>query len=93
VKSIDVENPGLHRRRLGVPEKLGACHTAVVGGYVIEGHVDAREIKRLLKERPNARGLAVPGMPSGSPGMEGKKEPYTTILFDERGQTSVFAQH
>ena len=93
MKSINVEDPGLHRRRLGVPEKLGACHTAVVEGYVIEGHVHAREIKRFLKERPNARGLAVPGMPAGSPGMEGKKEPYATILFDERGRTSVFARH
>jgi hypothetical protein len=94
VKPIDVPDTRPVRQRLGVPEKLGACHTAVVEGYAIEGHVHAREIKRLLKERPTARGLSVPGMPAGSPGMEGgNKEPYTTILFDERGKTSVFARH
>ena len=70
-------------------------HTAVVDGYIIEGHVHAREIKRLLKERPSALGLAVPGMPIGSPGMEqgDRKQPYSTILFDERGKTSVYARH
>jgi hypothetical protein len=94
VKPINVDDTTPYRRRFGVPEKLGSCHTAVVGGYVIEGHVHAREIKRLLKERPNALGLAVPGMPAGSPGMEqGKKEPYATMLFDEAGRTSVFVRH
>ena len=78
-----------------MPERLGSCHTAVVDGYVIEGHVHARDIKRLLKERPNALGLSVPGMPVGSPGMEqgGRKESYTTLLFDERGGTKIFARH
>jgi hypothetical protein len=95
VKPIDVPDTQSVRQRLGVPEKLGACHTAVADGYVIEGHVHAREIKRLLKEKPNARGLSVPGMPAGSPGMEqqGRKEPYATLLFDQRGTTSVFARH
>lgn len=94
MKPIDVENTSVHRQRFGVPEQLGSCHTAVVAGYVIEGHVHAREIKRLLKEKPNARGLAVPGMPGGSPGMEqARKESYSTLLIDERGGTSVFARH
>lgn len=95
MKPIDVNDTRSVQRRFSVPERLGSCHTAVVNGYVIEGHVNALEIKRLLKERPNALGLSVPGMPVGSPGMEqgGKKEPYATLLFDERGKTSVFARH
>ena len=95
MKPNDVADLRPIRQRLGVPEKLGSCHTAVIDGYVIEGHVHAREIKRLLKERPSALGLAVPGMPIGSPGMEqgDRKQPYSTILFDERGKTSVYARH
>ena len=95
VKPNDVPDLRPIRQRLGVPEKLGSCHTAVVDGYLIEGHVHAREIKRLLKERPSARGLSVPGMPTGSPGMEqgDRKQSYATILFDERGATSVYARH
>ncbi|MGQ0524233.1 MAG: DUF411 domain-containing protein [Betaproteobacteria bacterium] len=95
MKPIDVPDTRPVRARFGVPEKLGSCHTAVIGGYVIEGHVHANEIKRLLKERPAAVGLSVPGMPIGSPGMEqgSKKEPYATLLFDERGTTSVYARH
>lgn len=91
---MNVEDPGVQRRRFGVPEKLGACHTAVVDGYVVEGHVPASDIKRLLAEKPKTLGLAVPGMPGGSPGMEqGNREPYTTFLLDEHGRTSVFARH
>ena len=68
--------------RLGVPEELASCHTAEIAGYVIEGHVPARAIRRLLAEKPAARGLAVPGMPIGSPGMEGgTPEVYEVILF------------
>lgn len=95
MKPNDVPDLRPIRQRLGVPDKLGSCHTATVDGYVIEGHVHAREIKRLLKERPAARGLSVPGMPVGSPGMEqgDRKQPYATILFDERGATSVYARH
>lgn len=79
---------------LGVPESLRACHTAVVDGYVIEGHVPASDIQRLLRERPKARGLAVPEMPVGSPGMEqgDRLEAYDVLLFDETGQT-VYAHH
>lgn len=77
---------------LGVPRDLPSCHTAVVGDYVIEGHVPAEDVKRLLAEQPDARGLSVPGMPLGSPGMEvdGRRMAFDVILFDAEGTTSVF---
>jgi hypothetical protein len=78
----------------GVPQALRSCHTAIVGGYVIEGHVPAADIQRLLRERPAIAGLAVPGMPMGSPGMEGPgPQRYDVIAFDRQGQTSVYARH
>jgi hypothetical protein len=77
-----------------VPEPLHSCHTATVGGYVIEGHVPAADIKRLLKERPAIIGLAVPGMPAGSPGMEGPPpQKYDVLAFDKQGKTRVYATH
>jgi hypothetical protein len=76
-----------------VPQELYACHTAVIDGYVIEGHVPADVIHKLLKEKPAVLGLAVPGMPVGSPGMEGgKPEPYNVFTFDKNGKTSVYAK-
>jgi hypothetical protein len=82
-------------RRLGVPDDLRSCHTASVGGYAVEGHVPAADIRRLLRERPAAAGIAVPGMPMGSPGMEhgNHREAYNTILFTRAGRRSVFARH
>jgi hypothetical protein len=81
------------KKRQGVPTKLYSCHTAIVGGYVIEGHVPADLVQKLLKEKPKVVGLAVPGMPSGSPGMEqGSKEPYDVLTFDAAGKTSVYAK-
>lgn len=81
------------KQKLGVPESLWSCHTATVGGYVIEGHVPASDIKRLLRERANVKGLAVPGMVVGSPGMEqGPPKSYATIAFNERG-TQVYERH
>ena len=78
---------------LKVPEKLRSCHTAVIDGYIIEGHVPADLIDRLLQEKPQVLGLAVPGMPVGSPGMEGgKPEPYNVYTFDKNGNTTVFAK-
>lgn len=80
----------------GVPAAARSCHTGTIGGYVIEGHVPAADIKRLLKERPNIVGLAVAGMPAGSPGMEvpsGTVAPYDVLAFDKTGKTSVFASH
>ena len=79
--------------KYNVPEKLRACHTAVIDGYVIEGHVPADLIHKLLNEKPEVLGLAVPGMPIGSPGMEGgKPEPYNVMTFDKNGKTSVYAK-
>ncbi|MGH7356985.1 MAG: DUF411 domain-containing protein [Candidatus Rokuibacteriota bacterium] len=81
------------KARLGVPPTLESCHTARVGAYVIEGHVPADTIKRLLKERPAVAGLAVPGMPVGSPGMESPgltPERYQILTFDKSGKTTVF---
>ena len=91
----DVPNTQEYRQKYGVPENLRSCHTAVVGGYAIEGHVPVREIQRLLKTAPpNAKGLSVPGMPSGSPGMEGaRNDPYTVLLFDANGATSAFQKY
>lgn len=82
------------KQQFGVPDRLRSCHTARAGDYTIEGHVPASDIRRLLAERPAARGLAVPGMPVGSPGMEqgDGKEPYAVILFGDRGH-SVWARH
>ena len=79
----------------GVMPQLSSCHTAIVDDYVIEGHVPAEDVKRLLRERPNAWGLAVAGMPIGSPGMEqgNRKDRYNVILVDKQGNTSVFASH
>lgn len=80
-----------YRKKFGVPESLASCHTAVVDGYAIEGHVPAREIQRLLKGRPSAKGLAVPGMPMGSPGMEAAKtQAYSVLLFDASGRSQVY---
>ncbi len=94
VKSYDTGNAP-KRTQLGMPPKLASCHTAKIDDYVIEGHVPAREIQRLLKERPKALGLSVPGMPLGSPGMDGaafdhKTEPYNVLLVLQDGATRVF---
>ena len=77
---------------IGVPRHLRSCHTAVVDGYVVEGHVPADLITRMLTEKPDIKGLAVPGMPMGSPGMEGpRKDVYDVLTFDSKGRTSVYA--
>jgi hypothetical protein len=82
------------KARLGVPSDLASCHTATVGGYVVEGHVPGSDVLRLLAEKPKAIGLAVPGMPIGSPGMEqgATREPYAVLLFAPAGRR-VFARH
>jgi hypothetical protein len=81
VKAIETAALDRLKAELGIPIELAACHTAEVGGYLIEGHVPAAAIERLLADRPKARGLAVPGMPSGSPGMSGDLDEYEVILF------------
>jgi hypothetical protein len=94
VKVHEVPSTAEYRLKYGVPDKLQSCHTAVVNGYAIEGHVPAREIHRLLKTSPHAKGLAVPGMPAGSPGMEGaRSDAYAVVLFDENGGSSVYQKY
>lgn len=93
VETHDVADMAPIKRKFGVPDDLTSCHTAVVAGYTIEGHVPATDIKRLLREKTRAKGLAVPGMVAGSPGMEqGPPQPYATIVFGERG-SAVFERH
>lgn len=86
------------RQRLGLPAAFASCHTARIGGYVIEGHVNSREIRRLLTEKPKAIGLAVPGMPVGSPGMDGpeyngRQDPYDVVLVLPNGQGKVYQSY
>ena len=97
VKVNDVGNNAV-RARLGIDKKLGSCHTAVVGGYALEGHVPAREVKRLLAERPAAVGLAVPGMPVGSPGMDGavyggRKDSFDVLLLVKDAPNKVYQRY
>jgi hypothetical protein len=95
VDGRDVSDLTPVKRKHGVPERLESCHTGVIDGYVVEGHVPADVIDQLLRERPKVAGLAVPGMPMGSPGMESpsqKAERYDVIGFDARGGTRVFAR-
>ena len=94
VETHDVEDVTAARKKMGMPDRLGSCHTAKIGGYVVEGHVPAADIQRLLKEKPKALGLAVPAMVPGSPGMESAKPvPYQTLLVRTDGTTQVFTQH
>lgn len=96
VEAHDVEEMATVKEVAGVPQAMASCHTAEVGGYFIEGHVPAADIVRLLRERPAARGLAVPGMPLGSPGMEhpeGIVHPYAVMLVLEDGSTREFSRY
>ncbi len=94
VKIVETEDMMAVKERLGVPGELISCHTSQVGGYFIEGHVPAADLKRLLAQKPKATGIAVPGMPAGSPGMEiAGKEPYPTVRVRSDGTTSIFARH
>lgn len=95
VETVDLPDLSQVKRDLGIPPSAASCHTAVVGGYAVEGHVPAADVKRLLAEQPDARGLAVPGMPIGSPGMEVPGRPadaYDVLLVTDEG-ASVFASH
>ena len=94
VKVVETEDMMAVKKRLGVPDGLISCHTTEAGGYFVEGHVPAADIERLLAQKPKAAGIAVPGMPAGSPGMENAgKEPYATVLVRRDGTTDVFARH
>lgn len=93
VRAVDTGNLAATKAELGVDPALQSCHTAVVDGYVVEGHVPADVVRRLLRERPDVAGLAVPGMPVGSPGMEGPDpRPYDVLAFTEDGAARVFAR-
>jgi len=94
VKVIDVDNLAEVKSMNGITSTLASCHTAIADGYVIEGHVPAADIQRLLEERPSVAGLAVPGMPIGSPGMEGPNpQSYNVLAFDQNGQVDVYARY
>ena len=94
VEVTDVPDLERVKREHGVPERLASCHTALVGGYFVEGHVPAEDVKRLLEKRPRIAGLALPGMPIGSPGMEGPNpEPFDVLAVDAKGRTRVFSSH
>ncbi len=94
VKVQEVSSTVETRRKYGVPDRLQSCHTALVGGYVIEGHVPAADVQRLLKNKTKAAGLAVPGMPMGSPGMEGpRSDAYSVLQFHQDGTLMVFKQY
>ncbi len=93
--NVSTSNMAAVKQQYHVPEALASCHTAVIDGYVIEGHVPVDDIKRLLAEKPNVLGIAVPGMPIGTPGMESgdKKDPFTVFSFDAQGNKQVFNQY
>jgi len=94
VKAVDMKDMKSIKSMSGVRQEFASCHTARVGGYVVEGHVPASDIKRLLAEKPKVRGLTAPGMPMGSPGMEGpRKDKYQVLSFDNKGITGVYANH
>ncbi|MBB3344880.1 DUF411 domain-containing protein [Luteimonas sp. RC10] len=96
VETIDVEDLATVKTRLGVPDAMASCHTAEIDGYFVEGHVPAADVRRLLAERPDARGIAAPGMPMGSPGMEmpdGRSQAYTVELVANDGTHRPFAEH
>jgi hypothetical protein len=91
----DVEDTGEYRKRFGMPERFGSCHTGHIAGYAIEGHVPAADIRKLLAAKPKAVGLTVPGMPVGSPGMEqgSRKDPFDVLLVKADGAASVFTRY
>ena len=95
VEVAEVQSTAEYRKRYGVPEKLASCHTAVVKGYAVEGHVPASDVQRMLKEKPNVTGIAVPGMPIGSPGMEqgSSRQAYSVVSFDKSGNVSEYQRY
>lgn len=94
VKDIVSNDMDAIKEKYGIPDKLGSCHTAIVDGYVIEGHVPAADIQKLLQTKPKVVGLSAPGMPMGSPGMEmGGSQDYNVMSFDKDGKVQVFSEH
>jgi hypothetical protein len=94
VKVVEQADVEVVKQRFGLPAQLASCHTALIGGYVVEGHVPASAVKRLLAEKPAALGVSAPGMPVGSPGMDGPNpEPFAVQLFDERGRAHTYESY
>jgi len=94
VEVVEQDDINAVKQRFGVPMNLASCHTAIIGGYVVEGHVPASAVKRLLRDQPAALGVSAPGMPIGSPGMPGPNpQPFAVQLFDERGRTRVYESY
>lgn len=94
VQATNVPDVNPYKREYGLPPQLASCHTAIVEGYVVEGHVPADDVIKMLRQKPDIKGIAVPGMPMGSPGMESPNpQRYETIAFDAAGVTTVFAIH
>lgn len=95
VKTTDLADMQQIKNRFNVPRELASCHTAVVGGYVVEGHVPAKDVKRMLGQEANVAGLTVPGMPVGSPGMErgNQLDPYNVLAFSKNGKANIFAKY
>jgi hypothetical protein len=94
VEATNVADVGIYKLEYGVPRALASCHTAIVEGYVVEGHVPADDVIKMLRQKPEIKGITAPGMPMGSPGMEGPNAvSYDVIAFDADGNTSVFATH
>ena len=93
VEDVDYDTLQVLKRKHGIAPELAGCHTTIVGGYFVEGHVPAADIERLLSEKPVARGLTAPGMPMGSPGMGPQGDPYDVLLVLMDGSTQVFATH
>ena len=94
VKTKDIRDMSSVKNKFGVKKQFQSCHTAKIGNYFIEGHVSASDIKKLLKDKPNIKGLSVPGMPMGSPGMEGhRKDKYDVIAIDKNNKATVYSKH
>ncbi len=94
VEATDVDDLALVKRSFGIPGAVATCHTAIVGDYLVEGHVPAEDIVQLLKQKPAVKGIAVPGMPIGSPGMEmGSPQAYDVVSFNANGETEIFSSH
>ena len=95
VKSVMSDDMQAVKEKYGIPDKLASCHTATVNGYIVEGHIPAEDVKKLLQTKPKVVGIAAPNMPLGSPGMEvgGQKQTYQVMTFDEQGKIGVFAEH
>jgi hypothetical protein len=95
VKVVNVDDVRSVKAKAGIPDRLASCHTSMVGGYVVEGHVPAADIKKLLAQKPKAKGIAVAGMPMGAPGMEhgDHREAFETVLIKADGSTATFARH